>query len=316
MWGLTDMIKNEGNNRDTMTQDQKEIRRAARARPLLDKKIISFSLKQSILRLNPRIQLRNPVMFVVEVGAILVSLVSLFNLFTGHVLLFPIQIAIWLWFTVIFANVAEAMAEGRGKAQAESLRQTKVDTQAKLIDKSGEIRIVKATDLRKGDIVLVTAGDIIPADGTVEEGVASIDESAITGESAPVIRESGGDKSGVTGGTRVLSDSIRVKVSVDPGESFMDRMVDLVESAERQKTPNEIALTILILGLTLSVHGCCRHSCCVCIVHENRSKYRCSYLASCLSYTNDNRGASECYRYCGDGSFTCQKCRSKKWSCG
>ncbi len=165
------MIKNEGKNRDTLTYDQKEIRRAARTRPLLDKKIISFSLKQSILRLNPRIQLRNPVMFVVEVGAILVSLVSLFNLFTGHVLLFPIQIAIWLWFTVIFANVAEAMAEGRGKAQAESLRQTKVDTQAKLIDKSGEIRIVKATDLRKGDIVLVTAGDIIPADGTVVEGV-------------------------------------------------------------------------------------------------------------------------------------------------
>ena len=251
MRGFIDMIKNEGNNENTLTQDQKENRRAARTRPLLDKKIILFSLKQSILRLNPRIQLRNPVMFVVEVGAILVSLVSLFNLFTDHVLLFPIQIAIWLWFTVIFANVAEAMAEGRGKAQAESLRQTKVDTQAKLIDKNGEIKVVRAADLRKGDIVIVTAGDIIPADGTVDEGVASVDESAITGESAPVIRESGGDKSGVTGGTRVLSDSIRIKVSVDPGESFMDRMVDLVESAERQKTPNEIALTILILGLTM-----------------------------------------------------------------
>jgi K+-transporting ATPase ATPase B chain len=245
------MIKNGFKNRDALTQDQKEIRRAARTRPLLDKKIISFSLKQSIIRLNPRIQLRNPVMFVVEVGAILVSLVFLFNLLTGHVLLFPIQIAIWLWFTVIFANIAEAMAEGRGKAQAESLRQMKVDAQAKLIDKNGEIKIVKATDLRKGDIIFVTAGDIIPADGTVVEGVASIDESAITGESAPVIRESGGDRSGVTGGTRVLSDSIRIKVSVDPGQSFMDRMVDLVESAERQKTPNEIALTILILGLTL-----------------------------------------------------------------
>jgi K+-transporting ATPase ATPase B chain len=195
------MIKNEGNNRDTMTQDQKEIRRAARTRPLLDKKIISFSLKQSILRLNPRIQLRNPVMFVVEIGAILVSLVSLSNLFTSHVLLFPIQIAIWLWFTVIFANVAEAMAEGRGKAQAESLRQAKIDTEAKLVEKNGEIKIVKATDLRKGDIVCVVAGEIIPADGTVEEGVASVDESAITGESAPVIRESGGDRSGVTGGT-------------------------------------------------------------------------------------------------------------------
>jgi K+-transporting ATPase ATPase B chain len=156
-----------------------------------------------------------------------------------------------LWFTVIFANIAEAMAEGRGKAQAESLRQAKVDTQAKLLDKNGEIKTVKATDLRKGDVVVVTAGDTIPADGTVIEGVASIDESAITGESAPVIRESGGDRSGVTGGTRVLSDCIQVRVSVDPGQSFMDRMVDLVESAERQKTPNEIALTILILGLTL-----------------------------------------------------------------
>lgn len=251
MWGVPDMIKNGFKNRNTRTQDQKEIRRAARTKSLLDKKILSFSLKQSIIRLNPRVQLRNPVMFVVEVVAIFASLVFLFSLFTGHFLSFPLQIAIWLWFTVIFANVAEAMAEGRGKAQAESLRQTKLDTQAKLIDKNGEIKIVKATDLRKGDIVLVTAGDIIPADGTVDEGVASIDESAITGESAPVIRESGGDKSGVTGGTRVLSDSIRVKVSVDPGESFLDRMVNLVESAERQKTPNEIALSVLISGLTL-----------------------------------------------------------------
>jgi K+-transporting ATPase ATPase B chain len=245
------MTIDEEKNTNKVAQDHKEIRRAARTRPILDKKILSFSLKQSILRLNPRIQLRNPVMFVVEVGAILVSFVSLSSFFTGHVVLFPIQIAIWLWFTVIFANIAEAMAEGRGKAQAESLRQAKIDTQAKLLDKNGEIKTVKATDLRKGDVVVVTAGDTIPADGTVIEGVASIDESAITGESAPVIRESGGDRSGVTGGTRVLSDCIQVRVSVDPGQSFMDRMVDLVESAERQKTPNEIALTILILGLTL-----------------------------------------------------------------
>ncbi|DAC71710.1 MAG TPA: potassium-transporting ATPase subunit B, partial [Thermoplasmata archaeon] len=203
----------------------------------------------SVLRLDPRVQLRNPVMFVVETGAILVTLFFITHLFTGQLLSFPGQIAIWLWFTVIFANFAEAMAEGRGKAQAESLRRAKTDTEAKLLGKDGSITTVKATELRKGDIILVSAGDIIPADGTVEEGVASIDESAITGESAPVIRESGGDRSGVTGGTRVLSDSIRIRVSVNPGESFMDHMVDLVESAERQKTPNEIALAILILGL-------------------------------------------------------------------
>jgi K+-transporting ATPase ATPase B chain len=237
--------------RNKTIQDQKENRRSARTRPLLDKKIISSSLKLSVLRLNPRVQLRNPVIFVVEIGAILVTLFFITHLFAGQVLFFPAQIAIWLWFTVIFANFAEAMAEGRGKAQAESLRRAKTDTEAKLLNKDGSITVVKATELRKDDIIFVCAGDIIPADGTVEEGVASIDESAITGESAPVIRESGGDRSGVTGGTRVLSDSIRIRVSVNPGESFMDHMVDLVESAERQKTPNEIALTILILGLTL-----------------------------------------------------------------
>lgn len=239
------------NNGEGTTQDNKENRRAARTRPLLDKKIISSSLKMSVLRLDPRVLLRNPVMFVVEIGAILVTLFFFAHLVKGQVHLFPGEIAVWLWFTVIFANFAEAMAEGRGKAQAESLRRAKIDTEAKLIGKDGSISVVKATELRKNDIILVCAGDTIPADGTVEEGVASIDESAITGESAPVIRESGGDRSGVTGGTRVLSDSIRIRVSVNPGESFMDHMVELVESAERQKTPNEIALTILILGLTL-----------------------------------------------------------------
>ena len=245
------MIRRQTQERNVSIQNYKENRRAARTRPLLDKTIISSSLKMSVLRLNPRVQLRNPVMFVVEIGAILVSLFFLAHLVANQVLFFPLQIAIWLWFTVIFANFAEAMAEGRGKAQAESLRRAKTDTEAKLLDKDGSITVVKATELRKGDIIMVCAGDIIPADGTVEEGVASIDESAITGESAPVIRESGGDRSGVTGGTRVLSDSIRIRVSVNPGESFMDHMVNLVESAERQKTPNEIALTILILGLTL-----------------------------------------------------------------
>jgi K+-transporting ATPase ATPase B chain len=231
--------------------DHKEARRTARTRPLLDKTIMIPSLRLSILRLNPRVQLRNPVMFVVEIGAIFVTLVFLANLAVGTIFPFPAYIALWLWFTIIFANFAEAMAEGRGKAQAETLRRAKIDTPAKLIGKNGDITVVKATDLKKGDILLVTAGEIIPADGTVIEGVASIDESAITGESAPVIRESGGDRSGVTGGTKVLSDSIRIRVSTNPGESFLDRMVELVESAERQKTPNEIALTVLILGLTL-----------------------------------------------------------------
>ena len=232
-------------------QNLKIARRTARKRSLFDRKILLFSVKQSFVRLDPRVQLRNPVMFVVEVGATLVTLVSLYGIFAGGALAFPIIIAIWLWITVLFANFAEAIAEGRGKAQAESLRKVTVDTEAKRIGRNGKITKVKATDLRKGDLILVEAGDIIPADGVVEEGIASIDESPITGESAPVIRECGGDRSGVTGGTRVLSDSIRVRVSVDPGDSFMDHMIDLVEGAKRQKTPNEVALSILILGLTM-----------------------------------------------------------------
>ena len=231
--------------------DHKEERRSARTRPLLDKNIMKSSLKNSVVRLDPRVQLRNPVMFVVEVGATFATIIFLLSIVQGHLTAFPGQIALWLWFTIIFANFAEAMAEGRGKAQAETLRRAKIDTEAKLIKDNGDIVIIKATELRKGNIILASAGDIIPADGTVIEGVASIDESAITGESAPVIRESGGDRSGVTGGTKILSDSIRIRVSTNPGESFMDRMVELVESAERQKTPNEIALTVLILGLTL-----------------------------------------------------------------
>ena len=245
------MSKKKTKDTEAITQEHKDVRRAARTRPLLDKKILKFSLKQSLLRLDPRVEVRNPVMFIVEVGAIFVTVIFLYNLIIGKFLSFPAQIAIWLWFTAIFANFAEAMAEGRGKAQAESLRNVKVDTRTKLILKDGRLKEIKASELLKGDLFLVEAGDIIPADGTVEEGVASVDESAITGESAPVIREAGGDKSGVTGGTRVLSDHIKVRVTADPGESFMDRMVDMVESASRQKTPNEIALTILILGLTL-----------------------------------------------------------------
>jgi potassium-transporting ATPase ATP-binding subunit len=231
--------------------EHKEVRRAARRRSLSDRNIIRGAIRQSFSRLNPRNQLKNPVMFVVEVGAILVSLFFFTALLGGNLSGFTIQIAIWLWGTVLFANFAEAMAEGRGKAQAESLRRTKVDTMANKVLEDGTMVLVRGQDLRKGDIVKVEAGDVIPADGTVVRGVASVDESAITGESAPVIRESGGDRSGVTGGTRILSDTLWIKVTVDPGESFMDRMIGLVESAERKKTPNEVALSMLITGLTL-----------------------------------------------------------------
>jgi K+-transporting ATPase ATPase B chain len=231
--------------------EHKEARRAARRRSLSDRSIIRGAIRQSFSRLDPRNQLKNPVMFVVEVGAILVSLFFFTALLGGNFSGFTIQIAIWLWGTVLFANFAEAMAEGRGKAQADSLRRTKVDTMANQVLEDGTMVPVRGQDLRKGSIIKVEAGDVIPADGMVIRGVASVDESAITGESAPVIRESGGDRSGVTGGTRILSDTLWIRVTVDPGESFMDRMIGLVESAERKKTPNEVALSMLITGLTL-----------------------------------------------------------------
>ncbi len=196
--------------------------------------------------------LKNPVMFVVEVGAAFLTvklLLSLIGDATGFG--FEIQITLWLWFTVLFANFAEAMAEGRGKAQADTLRKAKTETNAKRLKSKGETEIVPAPDLRKGDVILVEAGEFIAGDGEVIEGVASVDESAITGESAPVIRESGGDRSAVTGGTKVLSDWIKVRISSNPGETFIDRMIALVEGAARQKTPNEIALNILLAGLTI-----------------------------------------------------------------
>jgi K+-transporting ATPase ATPase B chain len=230
---------------------QKKARREARARPLLDRSIVVPALKQAVVRLNPKFQVKNPVMFVVEAGAVMTTAIFLQGAFTGRMAAFSAQISIWLWFTLIFANFAEAMAEGRGKAQAESLRHTRGDAKARLLGPDGKETMVSATSLRAGDVFLAEAGDIIAADGIVEQGAASVDESAITGESAPVIRESGGDRSGVTGGTRILSDHIRVRVTVDPGQSFLDRMVDLVESAHRQKTPNEIALMVLITGLTM-----------------------------------------------------------------
>ncbi len=223
-----------------------------RARPLLDPPIIKRAFCDSFIKLNPRTMMKNPVMFVVEIGAALTTWLAARDLFTGMANpVFTIQIALWLWFTVLFANFAEAMAEGRGKAQADTLRKTKRETVAKLIRNGGKIEQVPASKLRQGDVVICEPNDILPGDGEVIEGIASVDESAITGESAPVIRESGGDRSAVTGGTKVLSDWIKVRITSNPGETFLDRMIALVEGAERQKTPNEIALNIVIAGLTL-----------------------------------------------------------------
>lgn len=218
-----------------------------------DGKIISQALTGSVAKLNPQTMVKNPVMFVVEVGAVFLSVKLFVNLLTGANgnLGFEIQITLWLWFTVLFANFAEAMAEGRGKAQADTLRKAKTETSAKRINASGETEIVPATALRKGDVIFVEAGEFIAGDGEVVEGVASVDESAITGESAPVIRESGGDRSAVTGGTKVLSDWIKVRITANAGETFIDKMIALVEGASRQKTPNEIALNILLAGLTI-----------------------------------------------------------------
>jgi potassium-transporting ATPase ATP-binding subunit len=214
--------------------------------------IVSGALKDSVLKLNPRTLMKNPVMFVVEVGAVITT-VDLARYIVSHFpgVGFALQITLWLWFTVLFANFAEAMAEGRGKAQAETLRKARLEAMAKRMKPDGTIEEVSGSKLRADDIVVVSAGEFIPGDGEVVIGVASVDESAITGESAPVIRESGGDRSGVTGGTRVLSDQITVKITANPGETFLDRMIKLVEGAERQKTPNEIALNILLAGLTI-----------------------------------------------------------------
>jgi K+-transporting ATPase ATPase B chain len=214
--------------------------------------IVSGALRDSFIKLNPRTLMKNPVMFVVEIGAVITT----YDLIRDSMLHlggfgFELQITLWLWFTVLFANFAEAMAEGRGKAQADTLRKARSETVARLLRADGSIEETAGSKLRTGDRVKVTAGEFIPGDGEVVEGVASVDESAITGESAPVIRESGGDRSAVTGGTRVLSDEIIVKITSNPGETFLDRMIKLVEGAERQKTPNEIALNILLAGLTI-----------------------------------------------------------------
>jgi len=228
------------------------VAKESKSKSLWDARIVRQALIDSLRKLNPRLMMRNPVMFVVEVGSVITTVLLVKGLGHGSGNLgFNLQVTLWLWFTVIFANFAEAMAEGRGKAQAETLRRAKSETLANRLLSNGKTETVGAADLRSGDLVLVSAGETIPGDGEIIEGVASVDESAITGESAPVIREAGGDRSAVTGGTRVLSDQIKVKITSNPGETFLDRMIALVEGAERQKTPNEIALNILLAGLTV-----------------------------------------------------------------
>jgi K+-transporting ATPase ATPase B chain len=227
-------------------------KKLVRARPLFDPEIVRRATVASFQKLNPITLLKNPVMFVVEVGAAITTVFLIRDLISGGAAIgFQLQISIWLWFTVVFANFAEAMAEARGKAQADTLRKTKTDVVAKRLTSSGGIEQIPGSALRIGDVVVCDAGDLIPGDGEVIEGVATVDESVITGESAPVIRESGGDRSAVIGGTKVLSDRIKITITSNPGETFLDRMIALVEGAERQKTPNEIALNILIAGLTL-----------------------------------------------------------------
>ncbi len=217
---------------------------------LFNKKILLQAVKDSVIKLNPVLLIRNPVIFIVAIGSLLTTIIVFAGIFQGNFSSFNLQIAIWLWFTVLFANFSEAIAEGRGKAQADSLRKNRIQTRARKIVGKQEVSVI-ATELGKGDIVLCKAGEVIPSDGEVIEGIASVDESAITGESAPVIRESGGDRSAVTGGTKVISDWILIRITTEPGNTFIDRMIALVEGAKRHKTPNEIALSILLSGLTI-----------------------------------------------------------------
>jgi len=223
-----------------------------KGRAIWDLKIVQRAIWDSVLKLHPRKMMGNPVMFVVEVGSVLTTVLLVRDVMRHQGQFgFNLQITLWLWFTVLFANFAEAMAEGRGKAQADALRKARSETVANRVLPDGRIENIASSKLRSGDMVSVSAGEFIPGDGEIVEGVASVDESAITGESAPVIREAGGDRSAVTGGTRVLSDNLKIKITSNPGETFLDRMIALVEGAERQKTPNEIALNILLAGLTI-----------------------------------------------------------------
>jgi potassium-transporting ATPase ATP-binding subunit len=227
---------------------------AGKSASIFSREIVTGAVRDSFPKLDPRLQLKNPVMFIVELGSVITTGIFALDLARGHTgsLWFVGVIAFWLWLTVLFANFAEAVAEGRGKAQANALRATRTTTTAHRRKADGTVEEVPAADLQRNDVVIVTAGDVIPADGEIIEGVGSVDESAITGESAPVIRESGGDRSAVTGGTRLLSDRLVIQVTQEPGKSFLDRMIALVEGAERRKTPNEIALNILLAGLTVT----------------------------------------------------------------
>ncbi|MBL8016530.1 MAG: potassium-transporting ATPase subunit KdpB, partial [Ignavibacteria bacterium] len=226
-----------------------------RVSKLFQRELVAEALKNSFVKLNPAAMIKNPVMFVVEVGTFIMFVLSIYLLFRPDAVqgsfMYNFFITLILLLTVLFANFAEALAEARGKAQAETLRKTRQETPANIILPNGEIKSVKSSDLKKGDVFLASAGELIATDGEIIEGIATIDESAITGESAPVIREAGGDRSGVTGGTKVLTDSIKVLVTTEKGESFLDKMISLVEGAKRQKTPNEIALTILLSGFTI-----------------------------------------------------------------
>ncbi len=224
----------------------------AKKQSLWDPVILRQAMVGAFTKLNPRTMVKNPVMFVVEVGSVLTTALLIQDVVRHQPgFAFDLQITLWLWFTVLFANFAEAIAEGRGKAQANTLREAKGETMAYRYRKDGSLEAVSSSQLRIEDTIKIEAGQFIPGDGEVIEGVASVDESAITGESAPVIREAGGDRSAVTGGTRVLSDWIKVRITANPGETFLDRMIALVEGAERQRTPNEIALSILLSGLTI-----------------------------------------------------------------
>jgi K+-transporting ATPase ATPase B chain len=223
-----------------------------KSKSIWDLKIVRRALLDSLVKLDPRNMMKNPVMFVVEVGSVATTILLMRDVLRHQAAFgFNLQITLWLWFTVLFANFAEAMAEGRGKAQADSLRKARAETIATRLLPDGKTEQIPSSKLRSGDLVIVNACEFIPSDGEILEGVASVDESAITGESAPVIREAGGDRSAVTGGTRVLSDWLKIKITSNPGETFLDRMIALVEGAERQKTPNEIALNILLAGLTI-----------------------------------------------------------------
>ncbi|MGA2440804.1 MAG: potassium-transporting ATPase subunit KdpB, partial [Tepidisphaeraceae bacterium] len=224
---------------------------SARKRSLFDPEIVIPAIGESFKKLNPLHMVKNPVMFVTEIGAVVTTVEMFFAQAHGEPFGFVLQIAIWLWFTALFANFAEAMAEGRGKAQADALRKSRTTTTGHKLMPNGSVQEISSEQFRKGDLFVVSANELIPADGEIIDGAATVNESAITGESAPVIREAGGDRSAVTGGTTVLSDQIKVRVTADPGESFMDRMIGLIEGAKRQKTPNEIALNILLSALTI-----------------------------------------------------------------